>query len=209
MEGRRAATVIVPTVNGGPYLESLLTSLQGQTVAHEVVVVDNGSAGDAVRETCRRFAVARVLRFESNAGYASAMNAAVDSVDGDTVVFVNDDCTCDPPFVAGITAALDPADGVVMAAGVMRDRRHPELIETAGMELDPTLLAFDYLNGFPVASLAGEVAPPAGPSGAAAAFDREAFRSHGGFDEELFFYWEDVDLILRLRRAGATCALAK
>ena len=37
-----------------------------------------------------------------------------------------------------------------MAAGVMRDARAPELIETAGIELDRTLLAYDYLNGEPV-----------------------------------------------------------
>ena len=37
-----------------------------------------------------------------------------------------------------------------MAAGVMRDWRDPELIDSAGMELDRTLLVFDYLNGEPV-----------------------------------------------------------
>ena len=57
-----------------------------------------------------------------------------------------------------------------MAAGVMRDARRPELIDTAGMELDRTLLVFDYLNGEPLAVLDGPVADPIGPSGAAAAF---------------------------------------
>jgi GT2 family glycosyltransferase len=34
------------------------------------------------------------------------------------------------------------------------------------------------------------------------------FRELGGFDEELFAYWEDVDLALRFRTAGWECALA-
>ena len=76
------------------------------------------------------------------------------------------------------------------------------------MELDRTLLVYDYLNGEPVSRLAEGVADPIGPSAAAAAFDRAAFRSAGGFDERLFAYWEDVDLVLRLRRAGYRCALA-
>ena len=51
------------------------------------------------------------------------------------------------------------------------------------------------------------MADPLGPSGAAAAFDRAAFLECGGFDERLFAYWEDVDLVLRLRLAGARCVL--
>jgi GT2 family glycosyltransferase len=95
-----------------------------------------------------------------------------------------------------------------MVAGVMRDARAADLIETAGIELDRTLLAFDYLNGQPLEVLNGPVADPVGPSGAAAAFQRDAFLDAGAFDERLFAYLEDVDLVLRLRREGASCALA-
>ena len=110
--------------------------------------------------------------------------------------------------MASIAAALDPAAGVTMAAGVLRDANRPELIDTAGLQLDRTLLASDYLNGQPVDVLAGGVPDPAGPSGAAAAFDRAAFRAVGGFDESLFAYWEDTDLALRLIRDGSRCRLA-
>ena len=76
------------------------------------------------------------------------------------------------------------------------------------MELDRTLLVFDYLNGEPLGPLDAASPDPVGPSAAAAAFDRDAFLDAGGFDERLFAYWEDVDLVLRLRRGGARCALA-
>jgi GT2 family glycosyltransferase len=76
------------------------------------------------------------------------------------------------------------------------------------MQLDGTLLVFDYLNGEPLALLDRDVPDPIGPSGAAAAFDREAFLAAGGFDENLFAYWEDVDLVLRMRLGGQRCALA-
>jgi GT2 family glycosyltransferase len=46
------------------------------------------------------------------------------------------------------------------------------------------------------------------PSGGAAAYRRAAFAAVGGFDERLFGYGEDVDLGLRLRRAGWTVAAA-
>jgi hypothetical protein len=95
-----------------------------------------------------------------------------------------------------------------MAAGVMRDIGALDLIETAGIELDRTLLAYDYLNGEPLSILNGSVPDPVGPTGAAAAFDRDAFLAAGGFDERIFAYLEDVDLVLRLRRDGGRCRLA-
>ena len=93
-----------------------------------------------------------------------------------------------------------------MVAGVMRDWADDDVIDSAGMELDRTLLVYDYLNGEPVSRLAEGVADPIGVSAAAAAFDRAASRSAGGFDERLFAYWEDVDLVLRLRRRATAAS---
>jgi GT2 family glycosyltransferase len=122
-------------------------------------------------------------------------------------VLVNDDCVCDAGFVAELVRALDPAGGVVMAAGVLLEPGG-ETIDTAGMEVDRSLLVFDHLNGQPVSVLDDGPTDPIGPCGAAAAFDRNAFLELGGFDERLFAYWEDVDLVLRLREAGGRCRLA-
>jgi GT2 family glycosyltransferase/glycosyltransferase involved in cell wall biosynthesis len=200
-----SASVIVPTVGGGERLRRMLSSVA--SADHQTIVVDNGSSG-GVEEAVDSLAGVEVLRLERNAGYTGAINLGVERADGDVVVLLNDDCVCDPGFVERIVAPIDPGDGVVMAAGVMRDWRDRTLIDSAGMELDQTLLVFDYLNGEPVSRLGGGVADPIGPSGAAAAFDRASFRSIGGFDEGLFAYWEDVDLVLRLRRLGLRCALA-
>ena len=70
------------------------------------------------------------------------------------------------------------------------------------MEVDPTLLGYDYMNGMPVSAL-GRAADPIGPSAAAAAFDRATYLTAGGFDEGMFAYWEDVDLVLRMLAEGA------
>jgi GT2 family glycosyltransferase/glycosyltransferase involved in cell wall biosynthesis len=197
-------TVVVPTL-GGPRLARVLASLAEQSADHQVIVVDDGSpegieaaAADGVE----------VLRMETNSGFSRAVNAAAERAEGEALVLLNDDCVVDPDFLERITAALDPAGGVGMVASVMRDWAEPALIDSAGMELDRTLLVWDYLNGEPLELLDRGVADPVGPSAAAAAFDRAAFRDAGGFDQALFAYWEDVDLVLRLRRRGFRCALA-
>lgn len=201
------ATVIVPTRVGGSQLERLLDSLAGQTLISRTIVVDN-AAPPRVAELVARHEFAEHLRLEVNTGFGRAVNLAAQQTEDEALVLVNDDCVCDPRFVEELVAALDPANGVVMAAGVLLEAHDPGTVDTAGMELDETLLVFDYLNGTPVSSIGGETHAPIGPCAAAAAFDRAAFAEAGGFDENLFAYWEDVDLVLRLRRAGGRCTLA-
>jgi N-acetylglucosaminyl-diphospho-decaprenol L-rhamnosyltransferase len=200
--------VIVPTVTPSLAVE-MLRSLTTAVDDFETIVVDNGTGAAALESAAGHLDGAWVLPLDRNLGYGRAVNLAARRAAGEALVLLNDDSAVDPGYVGRIAAALDPDAGVVMAAGVMRDAGAPELIETAGIELDRTLLAYDYLNGEPVSILQGDVPEPVGPTGAAAAFDREAFLSAGGFDERLFAYLEDVDLVLRLRRDGGRCALAK
>jgi N-acetylglucosaminyl-diphospho-decaprenol L-rhamnosyltransferase len=200
--------VIVPTVT--PSLAvSLLDSLADSGDGFETIVVDNGTGAAELERAASTLGDASVLRLERNEGYGRAVNRAAREARGDALVLLNDDSVVDPGYVESILAALEPGAGIVMAAGIMRDAGALELIETAGIELDRTLLAYDYLNGEPLEVLRGPVPDPIGPSGAAAAFSREAFLDAGGFDESLFAYLEDVDLVLRLRRVGGRCGLAR
>jgi GT2 family glycosyltransferase len=201
------ATVIVPTMSASR-AAGLVRSLADAGGSFQTIMVDNGGGDPELDRIASQLNGAEVLRLGSNQGFSRAVNLAAERSEGEALVLVNDDCVVDPGFVDEIVAPLDPAGGVVMAAGVLRDARRPELIDTAGMELDRTLLVFDYLNGEPLELLDRGVPDPVGPSAAAAAFSREAFLGSGGFDEELFAYWEDVDLVLRLRQSGARCRLA-
>lgn len=173
------------------------------------IVVDNAAPEGSVGPLIARHDFAERLRLEENVGFGRAVNAAAARTEDAALVLVNDDCVCEPRFVEELVASLDPAAGVVMAAGVLVDAFAPETIDSAGIELDETLLGFDYLNGAPLSSLAPSTPGPVGPCGGAAAFDRLAFSEVGGFDESFFAYWEDVDLALRLRRAGGGCILAR
>ncbi len=210
MTGRSGltATVITPSM-GARNVSALLESLALQTASCEVLVVDNGSEGRAVSKACEGHSFARAITLDSNAGFSRAVNLAAREASGEALVLVNDDSVCEPGFVKEIVRPLDGASGVAMACGVMLDPKAKGLIDTAGIEIDRTLLAFDYLNGEPAKVLDGDVANPLGPSGAAAAYLKDAFWEAGGFDEQIFAYWEDVDLALSLGTLGYKCALAR
>lgn len=201
----RAATVVIPTCRTEAQLQPVLSSLTSQALEHQVILIDNGASGLA--RLTGDHPNLEVVRPDHNLGFSRAVNLAATRADGETLVLLNDDCTCDPGFLEAITEALDPPRGIVMAAGVMRESRHPNRIDTAGIDMDRTLLPFDYLNGEPLSVLDGDVPDPIGPSGVAAAFDRATFLGVGGFDERLFAYYEDVDLVLRIAREGGRCSL--
>jgi GT2 family glycosyltransferase len=208
-EGSRAVSVVIPSWNGRTLLERCLLSLQEQTRApDEVIVVDNGSTDGTTEMLAERFATVRLIRLPENVGFGRAVNHGVRACSGRTLVLLNNDVICEERFLENLTAAVDPANDVVMVAGVLLQADRPDRIDTAGIEFDATLLAFDYLHGLPVSVLEGDVHDPPGPCAGAAAFDRDAFESVGGFDENFFAYLEDVDLVARLLARGARCRLA-
>ncbi|HET7485891.1 MAG TPA: glycosyltransferase family 2 protein [Solirubrobacterales bacterium] len=199
-------TIYIPNLNGAARLARLLDSLERQTAAASVVVVDNGSGDDSVAMVRERFSATQVIALERNRGFGVALNLAIAERPGDPILLVNNDVQCDPAFVAEMLAAQRP--GVEMVAGVLTQNDAPGLIDSAGVvAARDTLMAFDYLHGEPV-SAAAEASPPLAPTGGAALYSLAAFEEVGGFDERIFAYYEDLDLGLRLRVAGAGCALA-
>src|SRR5688500_13185950 len=93
------ATVIVPTVNRPQGLAALLRSTGAPASGTEVIVVDNGSPGSAVRELSAELGVDQLIRFERNTGYSHAVNVAARRAAGDALVLLNDDCVCDAGFI--------------------------------------------------------------------------------------------------------------
>jgi len=191
---------VIPTRDGRERLTEALESLEGQTVEHEVVVVDNASSDGTAELVAERFPRVRVLRLEENLGFGRAVNRGVELVETSIVVLVNNDAVCEPEFVGRMVDAFED-DRTGMVAGVLLQHDDPGLIDSAGIELDPTLRSWDQLWNRPVAALPN-AADPVGPCGGAAAYRIAAWREVGGFDDAFFAYWEDVDLALRLRLAG-------
>ena len=124
---------------------------------------------------------------------------------GRALVFLNNDVECEPQLLEALVEASEAADTV---AGVLLQMERDDLIDSAGVVADRTLLAWDYLHGAPVEE-AAEAAPPLGPTGGAALVKRDIFERVGGFDERIFAYLEDLDLALRSAAQAASARLRR
>jgi GT2 family glycosyltransferase len=197
--------VYIPNYNGAGRIGRALRSLRQQTRPVDVVVVDNGSGDGSLELLREEFPEVAVLALERNLGFGPALNRAVREHPADPLILLNDDAAAGPRFVEALLDAA--AEGAHSVAGVMLQERAPELIDSAGVVADRTLMGFDYLHGEPLAAVA-TAADPLGPTGGAALYDRAAFEAVGGFDERIFLYYEDLDLALRIAARGGRCRLA-
>jgi N-acetylglucosaminyl-diphospho-decaprenol L-rhamnosyltransferase len=197
--------IYIPHYNGARRIDAALKSLRDQSRPIDVVVVDNGSVDGSVELVRERFPEVTLLKMGANLGFGPALNRAVREHLADPLIFFNNDAVAAPDFVA---ALLDVhATGAESVAGVLVQERAPELIDSAGVIADRTVMGFDYLHGEPLAA-AATAADPLGPTGGAALYSQAAFDAVGGFDERIFLYYEDLDLALRMTAAGARCRLA-
>lgn len=197
--------VFVPTVNGGSMLIETLRTLAEQTVQADCVLLDNGSTDESVAHVERELPEIRVVKLEANLGFGPALNEGVRRHPASLLVFANDDVLYEPRFLECLLDTAGRRD--VTAAGVLLARDDPGTIDSAGVVVDKTLLAFDYLHGKTIEE-AMLAASPLGPTGAAALVPLSAFRAIGGFDDRIFAYLEDVDLALRMLTIGVRCRLA-
>ncbi|HEY2334372.1 MAG TPA: glycosyltransferase family 2 protein [Solirubrobacterales bacterium] len=199
-----APTVYIPTLNGGENLRRCLASLAQQTAHAHVVVADNGEGEGCAALLCERFPDVTRIGFGRNLGFGNALNRAIREAGEGPIVLLNDDAVAEPQLIERLVADSSRAE---LVAAVLLSERDTGKVDSAGVVVDQTLMAFDHLCGEPVSAL--EQAPdPLGPTGGAALYDREAFNAVGGFDERIFLYYEDVDLALRLRADGARCVLS-
>jgi GT2 family glycosyltransferase len=200
----RDVEVLIPHHRGRESLGRTLASLDSQTLDVGVCVADNGSDDGSREMLAADHPAVRVLELGSNRGFGAAVNAAARTSSASLLCLLNNDAEADPRFCAELAAERERS-GAEAVAGVLR---LPDgTIDSAGVQADRSLVAYDHLHGEPYPPPPG-AGDPLGPCGGAAAFDRGAFLAVSGFDEGFFAYLEDLDLAIRMRLAGMRCSLA-
>jgi GT2 family glycosyltransferase len=182
------------------------------------IVVDNASADGSADAIAAAFPGAVLVRSDENLGYARAINFGAAHGDAPAILILNSDVFPRPDAFARLLAFLHGNPSHVAASGVLVDvgtdraqtgfavRSYPtlgqQLALMTGLERhwpsNPVsrrarMADFDYGRTQTL---------DAQPAAACLLVRRNDFEAIGGFDEEFFFWFEDVDLLLRLRERG-------
>jgi N-acetylglucosaminyl-diphospho-decaprenol L-rhamnosyltransferase len=203
-----SSSIDVVVVAYGHYdlTDSSLRHLRAQTLAHHVIVVDNGSTDDTRARLKREWPEVQLECIDENRGFPKACNRGVAAGSGETIVLLNNDVDCRPDFLERLVAPLrDPAVGSVASLVLQSDEQS---IDSVGIAADVTLAGFQRLHGMSVDHAEDGHPLLTGPEGTAGAYRRSAWEQVGGLDEAIPAYMDVFDLALRLRNAGWATACA-
>lgn len=213
--------MVIVSYRTGPVLIDSLRAALDQDAVDAVVLVDNGNsvetrrAVDGLAVTDSRL---RIIRGHGNVGFARGCNLGAKVATGSHLLLLNPDCMLRPGVVArglqvmadnpgtgALTVRVENTDGTEQRGG-RRNLMTPWTCLVEQFRLDrlmPNHPHFQRLNLNENDPLT-EITPVQCISGAFMLIPRAVYDGVGGMDEDFFLHVEDVDLCLRIQKAGST-----
>jgi hypothetical protein len=197
--------IIIVIWNGKADTLECLHSLSADTHPDkEIVIVDNGSTDDSVGEIRRAFPHVTILETGKNLGFTGGNNVGIRHAlahGADYIYLLNNDTTVEPDALAALVAAAaaDPTAGLL--APIIYEYYPPRPIWFAGSKMELSRGAAWHDNS--------RIPAPTDPpyevpwaTGCAMLIPAPLMRQLEGFDDRYYLSWEDVDLCVRVRKAG-------
>lgn len=209
--------LIIVNWNGKQHLERCLPAVMAlRPRPAEILVADNGSRDGSQEWLRAQWPQVGLLELGENLGFAEANNRAIRETRAPWLALLNNDTRPEPGWLAALLAATEGRPRLGSVASCMLFMDESDRIQSAGIALDPSGIAWDRLGGA-AAEEGRREAVVFGASAGAALYRREALDdvaepdasgAPACFDPDFFMYLEDVDLAWRLRLRGWDSAYA-
>lgn len=204
-------SILIPTRNSCTITRAAVRSVLNShdSLAKEIFVVDNGSTDETPVILPREFPQLQLIRSETNLGFARACNLAAKSARGEFLLLLNSDARPDPEALAQTIAWMRANPDCAVAGAQLLNADGSRQNSIANF---PTL-ATELLNK----SLLRRLFPRRFPGkehtfdapikvetivGAFMFIRKSAWDALGGLDERYFFFFEETDFCLQIRRRG-------
>lgn len=198
--------VIIVAWNSGGDLFDCLHCLEKQTVRKiGIIIVDNGS-DDGIVDTLMNIGQhVKIKKLSQNLGFAAANNIGARLAQGQWLALLNADAFPEPDWLEKLLRSAEAHPEYSFFSSRQIQANSPDLLDGAGDSYHISGLAWRRYYNKPAQEYGRHPEEVFSACPAAALYRREDFLQAGGFDEDYFSYFEDVDLGFRLRLQGKKC----
>jgi GT2 family glycosyltransferase len=209
-------SAIIVTYNNKKWLERSIPSLLKQTYKQlEIIVVDNASLDQAAQFVGKRFPEVKVLEREVNDGFGAGNNAGIKVAKGKYVLIANEDMVFDKGCIERLVFTLEKDSSICVCQPTIYFYDKRSKVQSTGLFFNYTGMLVGDLRiasqhvkrgkhdksqrrAFPEKKELAEIFSAAVPF----LVRKDFFEVIGGFDEDFFLYFEEVDFCWRVWLTG-------
>lgn len=187
-------------------LSSLFSSLKKSNVSHEVIVVDNASHDGTRAMLSSKYSNVITILNSGNVGFGKANNQGIKKAKGEYILLLNSDTILFPSSIATLFEFAKKHPCTFIGPKLLNADRTPQTSCGPFFSL-PVVFAALFLKGDVLGITRWsptDVANVDWVSGACIIAKRTSFLDGLLFDEGMFMYMEEVDLLMRARNKGYT-----
>lgn len=207
-------SIVIVNWNTRDHLRQCLESIKKFVdVEYEVVVVDNASSDKSAPMVSSLFPWAKLIRNETNVGFATACNQGASTARGEVIAFINPDVRFKESLQPLLEFLGEQPNVAIVAPKILFDngevqpsiRRFPtpwimflllsKLSRLAGRLTSWKKYGYENFNYQNLRSVEQVM-------GAALFIKRDVFDEIGKFDSSFFVWFEEVDLCKRVKESG-------
>lgn len=207
-------SIIIPSYNTNKLLDrclsSLFDSLKNTSLTTEVIVVDNNSIDESVSMVEQKYPSVYLIKNKENIGYGKANNIAIHQAKGKYILLLNSDCIVKGDAINHLyeyaQAKFEKNRKIFVGGKLFNEDGTPQQSAGPFYTLPVSFLMLftkgDHLHITRYSPDKERIVDWV--SGACLLGTKDGFIDVGLFDESIFMYMEEIDLLYRAKKKGYT-----
>ncbi|OJW70663.1 MAG: dTDP-Rha--alpha-D-GlcNAc-pyrophosphate polyprenol alpha-3-L-rhamnosyltransferase [Candidatus Amoebophilus sp. 36-38] len=199
--------VVILNYNGKHLLEQFLPTVVASSSPYRVIIVDNASEDDSIAFLATNYPAIECIQHRKNEGFAAGYNLALQKIESEYYILLNADVQVTSNWIAPILELMESNNSIAACQPKILAYHEPNKFEYAGAGggfIDK--LGYPFCRGRLFTTIEedqgqyDDVREIFWASGACMFLRASSFWELGGFDEQLFAYYEEIDLCWRMQQ---------
>lgn len=189
-------------------IESVIASLRHSTIKYEIVIVDNNSADDSVEQIKKlrsQYKQIKLIENDKNIGFGPANNLGVSKSSGKYVLLLNSDTVVLNSAIEKLLSFAKSQEDADFVGGKLLNKDQSSQPSCGPYYSLPVIFSALFLRGdyWGLSRQSPDKTTRVDwVSGACILTRKEYFEKLDGFDEGIFMYMEEIDLLYRAKKLG-------